>query len=129
MNIVLDTNVLVSGLLNPSGKPAAVLNHMLSGRIVLCFDSRIIDEYERVLLRPAFRFREEDVRNLLIYLQHTGVVITPKPISHELSDPYDRPFMEVAVAADCPIVTGNSKHFPKDFVSILSPSEFLEKWF
>ncbi len=129
MRIVLDTNVLVSGLLNPSGKPAVVINHMFADRLQLCFDSRVIDEYERVLLRPAFCFRKEDIRNLLTYLQYTGLLITPQPIPHELADPYDRPFMEVAVAGNCPIVTGNSKHFPKDLVPILSPSEFLDKWF
>lgn len=126
MKIVLDTNVLVSGLINPSGKPSAVLNYVLSERILLCFDSRIIDEYERVLLRPVFGFRREDVNNLLVFLESSGMITVPQPISHKLSDPDDRPFIEVAKAADCPVVTGNKKDFPEKFVRVLSPSEILK---
>ena len=126
MNIVLDTNVLVSGLLNPSGKAAAVLNHMLSGSITLCFDSRIIDEYERVLLRPAFGFREEDVKNLIGFIDYLGVTIVPKPFVHGISDPDDRAFIEVAKSANCPVVTGNKKHFPEEHVKVYSPSEILD---
>ncbi len=126
MKIVLDTNVLVSGLLNPSGKPSAVLNQVLSGKLILCFDSRIIDEYERVLLRPVFGFKEEDVKNLIVFFENSGLAVVPQPFSHELSDPDDRPFIEVAKAADCPIVTGNKKHFPEEFVAAISPLEILE---
>ena len=35
---VLDTNVLVSSLINPNGKPAAVLNAILSRFVVPCYD-------------------------------------------------------------------------------------------
>ena len=126
MKIVLDTNVLVSGLLNPSGKPAAVLNHVLSGRLTLCFDSRIIDEYENVLLRPVFGFKKEDVNNLIVFIESSGLSVVPEPFLQELSDPYDRPFIEVAIVAACPVVTGNKKHFPEESIVVYSPAEALE---
>ena len=46
---VIDTNILVSALLSPSGSPAKVLDHVLNGNVVMCYDSRMIAEYQEVL--------------------------------------------------------------------------------
>ena len=51
MRFVLDTNVLVAALLSPYGAPAAVLQVVLSGSAVVCFDARILSEYREVLRR------------------------------------------------------------------------------
>ena len=51
MKIVLDTNVLVSSLLNPDGSPAKILNLILSEKIILLYDNRILNEYYDVLKR------------------------------------------------------------------------------
>ncbi len=52
MRIVVDTNVLVSGLLNPYGSPGRILDLVLSGRIQVLYDDRILEEYQDVLARP-----------------------------------------------------------------------------
>ena len=48
MKVVVDTNVLISGIINPYGKPAKILNLVLERKLVLCVDSRIYNEYEKV---------------------------------------------------------------------------------
>ena len=48
MRVVLDTNVLISGLLNPNGPPAAVLNLLVNAKLELLYDSRILQEYMEV---------------------------------------------------------------------------------
>lgn len=126
MKIVVDTNVLVAALINPHGSPAGVLNCVFSNLVYPCFDARIIDEYERVLQRPRFRFRSDDVRALLDFFVRAGFPVTPEPVSLELPDPSDLPFVEVARATDSPIVTGNVRHFPSNFVTVLSPAALLE---
>ncbi|NLA90892.1 MAG: PIN domain-containing protein, partial [Synergistaceae bacterium] len=45
MRIVIDTNVFVSALISPSGKPASVLNLALGGSIVPVADALIFAEY------------------------------------------------------------------------------------
>lgn len=65
MRIVLDTNVLVSGLLNPYGAPGQIARMVATGEISLCFDARILGEYRDVLVRPRFGFRAEHVDALL----------------------------------------------------------------
>jgi len=43
MKIVVDTNVIVAGLLKPQSNPAKVLNLIIPVEVDLCVDSRILD--------------------------------------------------------------------------------------
>ena len=56
MKIVLDTNVLISGLLTPFGSSGEILRIMFSGELALCLDARILAEYKDVLHRPKFKW-------------------------------------------------------------------------
>ena len=47
--VVLDTNVLVSGLLNPNGSPGKILDLIIGNHIQIAYDDRILGEYEEVL--------------------------------------------------------------------------------
>ena len=131
MRIVLDTNVLVSGLLSPDWPPGRVVDLLLRGGIVLCFDDRVLAEYRRVLARPKFGFDPAHVREILDYLQAEGEATSAAPLNIELPDPDDRAFLEVAVAAGAEfLITGNLKHFPAALrrgADLVVPGEFLEK--
>ena len=56
MRAVLDTNVLVSGLLNPHGTPGQILVAVMAERIEVVYDPRLLTEYRRVLLQREFPF-------------------------------------------------------------------------
>lgn len=129
MKIVLDTNVLVAGLLTPFGPCGAIVRMVSSGDLTLCLDARILSEYNEVLRRPKFRFEPDKVAPLLDYVEHSGEIAASSPLPAPLPDPDDQPFLEVALAgpAAC-LVTGNHAHFPAKHcqgVKVLSPSEFL----
>ena len=138
MRIVLDTNVLVSGLLTPFGAASQIVSMVASGHIVLCYDARIITEYEDVLRRPKFDFTESAVSALLEQIEGEGVSFATAPLETSLPDRDDEPFLEVAVAANgetpddpVPLVTGNSKHFPekcRQGVSVVSPRYFIDHY-
>jgi putative PIN family toxin of toxin-antitoxin system len=53
--IVVDTNVMVSALLSPTGKPAQVLEYISSGRMQICLNAQIFAEYVDVLFRPKLK--------------------------------------------------------------------------
>jgi putative PIN family toxin of toxin-antitoxin system len=59
MRIVLDTNVIVSALINPNGTPGRILASILNGKVKILYDNRIIFEYIDVLSRKDFGFNEE----------------------------------------------------------------------
>ena len=129
MNIVLDTNVLVAGLLSPFGPCGEIVRMVSSGELRLIFDARILSEYNEVLRRPKFKFDEEKVAALLDYVAHSGVIAATSPLTASLPDSDDEAFLETAIAgkAAC-IVTGNQNHFPATVcqgIKVFSPKEFL----
>ena len=126
MRIVLDTNILVSALLNPTGAPAAVFGGVVDGAITLLADNRILFEYGDVLTRPAFGFDVAETRVLLDFLKNESEPVLPTPVPLPLPDPDDAPFYEVAKSGNARfLVTGNLKHYPeKEW--IVPPSRFLK---
>jgi putative PIN family toxin of toxin-antitoxin system len=130
MIIVLDTNVLVSGILKPYSKAAAILRLVTDGTIQLAYDLRLLSEYRDVLNRSKFNFAKENVEGFLEQTEQEGLLVSVKPLKFHHPDPDDEPFLEVALSGEVKaIVTGNKRHFPKkeyEGVKILSPVEFLE---
>lgn len=130
MIVVLDTNVLVSGILKPYSKPAAILRLVADGTIQIAYDLRILSEYRDVLTRPQFNFAKEDIESFLDQIEQEGLLVSVRPLKIRLPDPDDEPFLEVALSARVEaIVTGNKRHFRRTEyggVKILSPAEFLE---
>jgi len=132
VRIVLDTNVLVSGLLSPFGPPADVVRLVAAGALRLGVDARILEEYRLVLARPRFGFDAARVAELLSQVDADGVRGATQPLRLRLPDPDDEPFLEVAlaVAADA-LVTGNVRHFPssrREGARVLSPRAFVEEY-
>lgn len=130
MRIVLDTNVLVSGLLSPFGPPGEIVRMVSSGAVALCLDARIFAEFDDVLERPRFGFDPDSVAALLDYVDFRSEVVASEPLQQRLPDPDDESFLEVAAAcgADC-LVSGNLAHFPADAragITVLSPAQFMD---
>lgn len=130
MNVVLDTNVLVSGLLTPFGPSGEIVRMVAAGLLVLHVDARILSEYREVLHRPKFDFDKEHIDVFLGFIEQNAQVISGSPLKKHLPDPDDEAFLEVALSGKVKaLVTGNTIHYPssgREGVTILSPSEFLE---
>ena len=131
MLIVLDSNILVSGLLNPFVSPARVVDQVTLNVVQVAYDDRIIAEYIDVLTRPAFGFPKKNVRDLVEHIKLSGIHVVAQALGlPENPDPGDLPFAEVAITARVDaVVAGNLSHFQyleKRGVSVLSPSEFIE---
>jgi len=130
MKIVLDTTILVAGLLSPFGPCGEIVRMVSSGELALCLDSRVLTEYEEVLGRPKFKFEKEKVAAVLDYVEAHGLTVASSPLLRSLPDIDDEPFLEVAIAARVAcLVTGTKIHFPSVLcrgVAVLSPSDFLK---
>ena len=130
MKIVLDTNVVVSGLLQPKGNPAQVLALALAGAVQVCHNGPVLAEYREVLARPRFKFDPLRVRAVLTKFEEDGVSIdTSSRQSVGLPDPDDEPFLAVALAGSADyLVTGNLADYPPDKCSgcrVVSPAQFM----
>lgn len=110
---VLDTNVLVSGLLSPSEPPGRLLDALLGRRLRLALDDRIEIEYREVLARPRLGIEVVRREAFLAVLQFQAYrVAGPWPYRMP-PDEDDVAFLEVALqTSERTVVTGNVRHFP-----------------
>lgn len=126
MKVVIDTNVLVSGLLTPNGYPAKILSLLLNERIKILYDNRIIEEYKEVLSRDKFGFNDEYIEALIEFIKQDGIFILADPIEDKFDDEDDKKFLEVAKSGDSKyLITGNTAHFPEVAI-IVKPQEFID---
>ena len=125
MKVVIDTNVIVSALMNVNGAPAKIVSLTLNGTIKPLYDNRIIFEYFEVLSRKEFGFTEEMINDLIDYFKHEGEFINADPLRVKFSDETDKKFYEVYKSGKAQyLITGNRKHFPKEN-AIIAPKEFI----
>lgn len=128
MNIVLDTNVLVSALWSANSKPAAIVNAVLARRFTACYDYRILDEYTKVLHRPKFKFKDWEINALLDPIIKNGISVIAEPLPDiPFIDESDKKFYEVSKFCDAYVVTGNIKHYPDD-PCIITVADFCEQY-
>ncbi len=110
--LVLDTNVLLSALLFHSGRLSWLRGAWSSGRVCLLAGRETTGELIRVLGYPKFRLSEADRQDILEgYLPfcETVAVPDPPPAVPECRDPFDRPLLELALAARADaLVTGDA---------------------
>ena len=126
MRVVLDTNVIVSALINTNGIPAGILALVLNGKLKILYDNRIIFEYADVLSRKEFGFDADIINDLIDYLGHDGEYINAELVNMEFHDETDKKFYEVYKSGAAQyLITGNIKHFPKE-KGIISPKEFIK---
>ena len=133
MKVVLDTNVLVAGLLSPFGPCGDIVRMVSSGGLTLCIDARVLSEYREVLGRPKFNFDHSKIATILDYIERSGWVVSSTPLPVSLPDPDDGPFLEIAVSGGADyLITGNSAHFPQESclgIKVVSPADFLKRGF
>jgi putative PIN family toxin of toxin-antitoxin system len=128
MTVVLDTNVLVSALINPAGVPATILSLLLNGKLTVLYDNRILGEYREVLSRHKFHFNSGLILHLLDYIRHEGEFVAVEPMRVASVSEDDRMFYEVAKTGKAQfLVTGNKKHFPNEAI-VKTPKEFVDAY-
>ena len=110
MRVVLDTNVIVSGL-NFPGNERMVLELALRGRFGL-FLSRFILEEVAGVLRRKFGWDEERATQVITTLESAATIIEPPRLTEMVEGGHaDNRILECAVAASADyLVTGDRRH-------------------
>ena len=126
---VLDTNILVSGFMRPEGPPGRVMVAVKEGALVPVFSLAVFAEYESVLRRPRLRLDAGKVDAALATMRWVGTTVRGDlpPLPAGLPDDKDWPFIACALAAGCPVITGNARDFPARLgVSVMTAREWVE---
>ena len=100
--VVLDTNVLLSGIAYPASIPGKILSAWRGGSIDLLLSAYILDELRRVLPRLAHRhgLSGAELDDLVDALAIQAEIIEPEPSNNpRLRDAADEPVLDTLLAA------------------------------
>jgi putative PIN family toxin of toxin-antitoxin system len=128
LRVVLDTNVIVSGLLRLKGAPGAILDAATSKRFRCCISESLLDEYREVLARDYLGLDQQRTARFIRDLREVAIFVVPTKKMTEARDPDDDRVLECALEAKADfVVTGNIRDFPARYhgVRVVSPRDFL----
>ena len=135
MRVVVDTDILVSGLIRSSGTIGDILHALRDGRFIAIYSTPMMVEVIDVLGRPKiqtkYHVKPDDITALINLIRLRGELVIPKQTVTVCRDPKDNKFLEAALAgtADA-IVTGDDDLLvlnPFDGVDIFRPAELLAR--
>jgi len=129
LNLVLDTKVVASAILKPTGLERASLVFALTAPAHLYVSPDILEECERVLHRPQLKLSDFRLGEVLDLLKSRAVHVTPSRRIQVTPDPDDNIFLECAEEGRADyLVTGNKRHFPRFWKStkVVNARELLE---
>ena len=120
MKVVLDTNILISGMGRSGGPPGRIFDAWLAGRFDLVTSESLIDELMAALAYPKVRklllaggITDDDLREYIDILRIKAVLARPFNIQLPMTpaDPKDIPVIEAFLASEAEyLVTGDKKH-------------------
>ena len=102
MRVVLDTNILVSALIAPTGKPAAIYNAWVEGKFALLTCAAQLEELRSTLLKPRVAELVKPYRagRLVNQIRRLAQNIDPLPPVQRSPDPTDDFLLAVSEAGN-----------------------------
>ena len=126
INIVLDTNIIVSAALSSEGNPAKIIKLVsINDNIQIYYSPAIHDEYKRVLSYERLNFSVDKQTRAVNLIEKNGICVQPETSEIPMPDESDRIFYDTAKAINAYLLTGNLKHYPED-PQIVTPARFIE---
>ena len=134
MKVVIDTNVLLSGLMSPDGAPGRIIAAWVEARFDVALSLDQLAEIGRVLEYPKVRrnlgWDDQQIEQFIKQLYIRAEVVELGPISAEVPrDPSDAPILATLAAAHADIlVTGDRDLLAlRERYPIETPAEFVRR--
>ena len=132
MKVILDTNVLVSGVFF-SGTPYRILKAWRDGKIQIVLSPEILDEYRRVGEILAEDHPNIDLKPILDYVVRNAEVYVAVPLPEAVcEDPDDDKFLACALASEITVIASGDKHLLKvsgySNVEVIKPRDFVDRY-
>lgn len=137
LRVVIDTNVIVSGILSRKGAPAELLNAWRERRFLLLSSSAIVAEVRAVMQYPRIRHKyhlsDEEIEQVIALLEHDAMLVAGEAsVTGSLpDDPMDEMFLACALDGQADIIVSGDHHL-LDLASyrdipIMTARQFLEQ--
>jgi uncharacterized protein len=128
VRVVLDTNVIVSGIFW-NGVPYKILEYWVHDKYQVLITSSILLEYEATLNRISKGKKDDLINSWILFIAENGIMINAKKNFNLSADPDDNKFIDCAVAGDAQYIVSGDSHLldVKNVlnVKIIKPSTFL----
>ena len=130
MKIILDTNVLISGIFF-SGPPYQILKAWQEGKIQIAVSKEILAEYHRIAEELSKKFSSVEISQILeLFTIHAEMVNTQGLEVSVCEDPDDNMFISCALGSKSKIIVSGDKHLLKisgyQKIEVLKPRIFLD---
>ena len=134
MRVVLDTNVLLSGLIVPDSGPGRIIRAWREARLDLVLAEMMLDEIRRILdypkIRKRLRWGHDEIERFILLLRFKCLVIEPPVMTFDhLRDPEDAMVLATLIHSEAEaLITGDN-----DLLAlaardpIISPAEFVRR--
>jgi putative PIN family toxin of toxin-antitoxin system len=131
LRVTADTNILLSGVIFPKGKPFQLMELAREGKINLNISADILAEVEDVL-RRKFGFSPGEMAETTARLKAIARTVTPSVQVHIIKeDPDDNRILECAVSAGADYIVTGDKDLLRlgryDAIAIVTVADFLEQ--
>lgn len=131
MRIVVDTNVIISGVFF-GGAPGQVLKAIIESKVTACATTVIVDEYIEIVDEMISRKQGTLNRNILMPLINSLEMIESKTHLEISRDPDDDKFIECAKDADALYIVSGDKDLlvieEYDGIQIITAKEFCTRY-
>jgi len=132
MKIILDTNVLISGIFF-SGPPYQILKAWQEGKIQIAVSKEILAEYYRVAEELSEKFPSVEIFQILaLFTIHAEMVNIQGLEVSVCEDPDDNMFISCALGSKSKIIVSGDKHLLKisgyQEIEVLKPRIFLDNY-
>ena len=133
LRVVLDTNVLASGVVYRKSIPGRIIGAWNQGSINAVLSRHILDELARILPRfdHILRWRPSEYENLIDTLTLRSERVEPEVLRPDaVRDPGDIPVLGTLLASKADyLITGDKDllTLTKQYPTIISPADFWRK--
>jgi putative PIN family toxin of toxin-antitoxin system len=132
MKVVIDTNIVVSGIFW-KGNPNKILRAWFSDKFDVLVSPGIVVEYERVIKRMESGLTTEEIQMWMsLIANHSTIIEPPLKLNVVEADPDDDKFVECAIFGHADHIVSGDKHLLNlkeyEWITILSPSQFCKQY-
>jgi putative PIN family toxin of toxin-antitoxin system len=136
--VVLDTNLVVSAILSPEGKPAGILKMVLDGKLDLILSAAILKEISSVLncqkiikLLAKRGITAEKIKETLQKIVRVAIMTPGKAeICRVDKDPSDNMLLSCAIEGNADFIISGDHHLTNlvsfEGITIVNPDAFLQ---
>jgi putative PIN family toxin of toxin-antitoxin system len=133
MRAVVDTTILVSAVIKPSGRVGAVMQRLRRREYKLLISRATLDEFTQVIFRPHLRKKygltDRVLRSTIRLIVLRSELVHPGRRIAISRDPHDDKFLEVADSGNADVIVSGDEDLLTltefEGIPIIPPSRFL----